>query len=390
MIRSRRALLKQAAVLGMAFPSLPVDWLQSQAEDEVIPFTDIPDNFSTRRGTDPDPNPGQNTYRLDWRKKQSWITPVEEFFAVGHYGYPRVDAATWRLRCDGMVGRKIELTLDQIKKRPRVEHTLVFECSGNRDRSLHGMVGNARWAGCKLTDVLKELQPTREAREAVFWAADTGKEEIRGKEYMQNFGRSMSLQEAMDSDAILAYEMNGQPLPVVHGFPVRLIVPGWYGIANVKWLERIELSPRRLMNRFMGRDYVTLMGRKVGDREEWVETSVGRARVKSMIVRLTRSRGAGGRLKVFGVAWGGDEPLERVELSVDGGAWRAVRLEAQPQSAAFAWTFWSQEIDALPDGAHTVAARATNRGGHLQPESLDEKKTYWEDNAIFRRPFKLG
>jgi hypothetical protein len=108
-----------------------------------------------------------------------------------------------------------------------------------------------------------------------------------------------------------------------------------------------------------------------------------------MVVRITRAR-PGARLKLFGVAWGGDEPLERVEISVDGGAWRTVRLEPQPQPAAFAWTFWSQEIDALADGAHTVAARAANRGGQVQPESLDEKKTYWEDNAIFRRPFKLG
>ena len=387
--RSRRSLLRQAPVLGLGLflPRWPAAWPQN--EDEVLPFTDVPENFSTRRGSEPEANPGQNTYRLDWRRLQSWITPVEEFFAVAHYGVPRVDAPAWRLRCEGAIERPRAFTLEELRRRPRVEHTLVFECSGNRDRSLHGMVGNARWTGASLRDLLRELGPAREAREAIFWAADSGKEEIRGSEYLQNFARAMSLEEAMDSNAILAYEMNGQPLPVVHGFPVRVIVPGWYGIANVKWVERIELSPRRLMNRFMGRDYVTLMGRKSGERQEWVETSITRMQVKSVAVRVTRRReGSGDRLKVFGVAWSGSDALRSVEVSIDDGPWQAARLE--PREPPFAWTFWTLEAPGVAAGAHTVASRATDRAGHAQPANLDLKKTYWEDNAVFRRPFKVA
>ena len=182
--RSRRSLLRQAPVLGLGLflPRWPAAWPQN--EDEVLPFTDVPENFSTRRGSEPEANPGQNTYRLDWRRLQSWITPVEEFFAVAHYGVPRVDAPAWRLRCEGAIERPRAFTLEELRRRPRVEHTLVFECSGNRDRSLHGMVGNARWTGASLRDLLRELGPAREAREAIFWAADSGKEEIRGSGFM--------------------------------------------------------------------------------------------------------------------------------------------------------------------------------------------------------------
>ena len=162
------------------------------------------------------------------------------------------------------------------------------------------MLGNATWAGASLKDLLHELKPLADAKEAIFWAADEGEETIRGNKYPMHFARSMALDDAVRSDAILAYEMNGQPLPVGHGFPVRLLVPGWYGVANVKWLTKIELSDTRFMNRFMGRDYVTVMGRQVGDHVEYTETSVGSQRVKSVVARVRRS--AAGRVKIFDVA----------------------------------------------------------------------------------------
>ena len=291
-----------------------------------------------------------------------------------------VDAATWRLRIVGLAGKSLDLTLADLRRRPRVEKTVTFECSGNQRSAFHGMVGTATWAGASLREILEEVRPASDVVEAVFWAADKGKETIRGSEYEQNFARSMSLGDALQADAIVAYEMNGAPLTVGHGAPARLVVPGWYGIANVKWLERIELSDRRLMNRFMGRDYVTIIGREVDGRVEYFERSVTRQRVKSVIARVTRT---GDRFRVFGAAWSDGTPLRSVEVRIDGGAWQAATLDDRRNP--FAWTFFTLETKALPAGPHELTSRATDTLGRVQPENLDLKKTYWEDNAQWTR-----
>jgi DMSO/TMAO reductase YedYZ molybdopterin-dependent catalytic subunit len=220
----------------------------------------------------------------------------------------------------------------------------------------------------------------------IFWGADQGEEALRNAKYPMRFGRSMSLGEALEeTDAIVAYEMNGEPLPAAHGFPARLIVPGWYGVTNVKWLSAIELSDTRFANRFMGRDYVTIMGRQVGDTVEYTETLVARQRVKSVVARVTR---ANGRINVFGAAWTDGTPLRSVEVKVDEGAWQAARLDTQKNP--YAWTFFNFDAGALAPGAHTVVSRATDTRGRTQPAALDMKKTYWEDNAQFPRPFTLS
>jgi Oxidoreductase molybdopterin binding domain/Mo-co oxidoreductase dimerisation domain len=175
----------------------------------------------------------------------------------------------------------------------------------------------------------------------------------------------------------------------VHGSPLRLVVPGWYGVSNVKWLKRIELSPRRYLGRFMGRDYVTIMGQKKGDRIEYTETSVTRMRVKSVIARVSRSASGSGRLSVSGAAWTDGTPLQTVDVQVDDGPWRAARLDRQPVPAPHAWTLWSAEIDALPPGSHTIASRATDRRGNTQPMDLSLKKSNWENNAIWPRRIRV-
>jgi len=356
--------------------AIPNAWLA--ADEEVIPFTDVPADFSTKRG--------DAVVRFDLRELKTWITPNEAFFAVQHYNVPQIDAATWKLETSGLISQAKTFTLDDLKKRPRVERTVFFECSGNRAQSVHGLLGNAAWAGAGLADLLHELKPRPEAKETIFWAADEGEETIRGNKCPMHFARSMALDDATRSDAILAYEMNGQPLTAGHGFPVRLVAPGWYGVANVKWLNRIELSDTRFMNRFMGRDYVTVMGRQVGDRVEYTETSVGRGRVKSVVARVTRQ--PGGRVKIFGAAWTDGTPLRGVEVSVDKGEWQPAKLEAQQNP--FAWTFFSLEIPALAPGSHTMVSRATDRAGRSQPASLELKKTYWEDNAQFTRTIMVS
>src|SRR6059036_2541713 len=202
----RRTFVRQAGLAGLALSAgaipaweLPDAWLA--ADEEVIPFTDVPADFSTKRG--------DTVVRFDLRELRSWITPTDQFFGVQHYGVPKVDAAAWRLETAGLFGQTRTWTLDDLKKRPRIERTVFFECSGNRAQAVHGLLGNATWAGASLKDLLHELKPL----------ADASEETIRGNKYPMHFARSMALDDAVRSDAILAYEMNGQPLPVGHGFP---------------------------------------------------------------------------------------------------------------------------------------------------------------------------
>jgi len=384
---TRREVLSQLGVVTVGLAVTPVrgwpaPWF---TQDAIVPFTDVPEGFTGTREARPGQFPGQNRFAQDLRALDSWVTPVEDFLVVAHYGYNELDASTYRLGVRGLVQRSLTLSLDQLKARPRVERTTVFECGGNSAGRFHGMVGNATWAGTELLPLLEESGPMEDAKEVHFWGADSGTEEIRGNEYEQYFGRSMSMEQIRETSPIVAYEMNGEPLTVVHGFPVRLIVPGWYGVSQVKWLTGIELSADRMMGRFMAKDYVTLMGREVNGRTEWVETSVTRQRPKSVIARVTRQ---GGRFTVFGVAWSDGTPLDRVEVRVDGGAWSAAELDRP--SDPHSWTFFTLEIPALPAGEHTLVSRATDTAGHAQPDDLDMKRTYWENNEIFERTISVA
>ena len=373
---SRREMLKQAGLVSVGLAATPVPgWPASWFKQEVtvVPFTDMA-NYR-----------GASRMAKDLRELTSWLTPTEDFFSIGHYGTPEVDASAYRLQVTGLVERPITLTLDELKARPKVEPTTVFECSGNSRGLVHGMVGNATWAGAALIPLLAEVRPTADSREVYFWGADTGTEEIRGQEYEQNFARSMSLEHVNELGPILAYEMNGEPLPAAHGFPVRLIVPGWYGIAQVKWLERIELGVDRLMTRFMAKDYVTLMGREENGRTEWLETSVTHQRVKSVIARVTRAED---QFTIFGAAWSDGTPLDRVEVRVDDGAWRAATMDRPDDPHT--WTFFTFETEGLTPGEHTLVSRATDVDGRTQPVDLSMKLTRWVNNELFERTIQVS
>jgi DMSO/TMAO reductase YedYZ molybdopterin-dependent catalytic subunit len=389
---NRRAAIQQVIALGAGLALVPdAAWSAALQLDgrELVPFEDVPANFSTKR-TPPQGQtftlPGEDAAGIDLRTIGAKTPPLETFI-VSHYGNPAVDAAAWRLTIDGNAGRPLTLTLDELRKRPRVELTTMFECGGNREQIQNRLISAATWTGTPLKALLEDARPSRDVLEAIFWGTDEGEETIRNAKYQMNFARSMSIEDAQSAGAILAYEVEGQPLPAVHGFPVRLIVPGWYGVSNVKWLKRIELSPRRFMGRFMGRDYVTIMERKVGDRTEYTETSVTRMLVKSVIMRVTKPASGSGPLTVVGAAWGDGTPLQRVDVQVDGGAWLPAKLE--PGRNQYAWTFWSLDIPALAAGSHRVASRATDRLGRTQPQELGAKKSNWENNAIWTRTIKV-
>ena len=389
-VLTRRAAIQQVVLAGAGLTLIPefgwpAAW-QLDASRALVPFEDIPENFATKR-TGEFKLPGQDALGIDLRAV-TMKTPVNETFTVAHYNTPSIEAAQWRLSLEGNAARPMRVTLDELKKRPRVERTVTFECGGNREGVMHRMMSTCSWTGASLKDLLNDVRPANDVVDVVFWGADRGEETIRTGKYEMNFARSMSIADAAASDAILAYEVDGSPLPIVHGFPVRLIVPGWYGVANVKWLDRIELSPRRFLGRFMGRDYVTIAGRQVGDRVEYTETSVTRILVKSMVARVTRPSGStAGPLTVTGVAFTDGTPLDKVEVQVDGGPSRPARLEAQRNP--YAWTYWSLDVDTLPPGSPTVASRATDRRGRTQPVDLSMKKSNWENNAIWVRKIRV-
>ena len=215
---------------------------------------------------------------------------------------------------------------------------------------VRGLIGTARWAGTPLAPVLAEAGVLAGGREVVFWGADAGEETVRGVAMPQHFARSMSLADATDANLLLAYEMNGAPLPAAHGAPLRLIAPGWYGVANVKWLTRVEVRDTRLMNRFMARDYVTIREEppaEAGGPPVWAETSVGRARLKSAPARVTR---LGGQHRITGAAWGA--PIAGVEVRIDGGPWLPATLDRTPgEDSPFAWTLWALDWGAPAPGS---------------------------------------
>ena len=205
---------------------------------------------------------------------------------------------------------------------------------------------------------------------------------IRNVTMMQNFARSMSLADAMSPRNILAYEMNGEALPDANGYPLRLIAPGWYGIANVKWLKRIEIRDRRFMNQFMGRDYVTIREEERDGETVWAETSVGRMNLKSAPARITRNDEGH---RITGAALGA--PIERVEVRIDEGPWQPATLDRE--EAEFAWTIWYLDWPDAAPGEHTVTPRAIDADGTIQPAMDDpliaNKHTYWESNGQVTR-----
>ena len=368
-LHSSAAAMAAAALPHFAFPALA-------AGEEVIAFEDTP-KFDPAKP------------RLPWEQTSEWLTPQDQFFFVGHYGFPEVKLADWKLELGGLVGKPLAVTLEELKKRPSREYVATMECSGNGPTG--GLIGNAKWKGTPLAGLLKEAKVAPEAVEAVFFAADSGTEKIRGADYKQNFARSLPVAEAMSNDVLLCYEMNGQALNDKHGAPVRLIVPGHYGVAWVKWLNRIELHDRKYLGRFMGRDYVTIRGEKRGAETIWRETSVGRMNLKSVPSRVVKR--TDGKLVIQGAAWDDGTPIKRVDVKIDSGEWLQAKLD-ESHKEPYTWRFWSLEWLAATPGEHTISSRATNAKGKVQPAASDDaialKKTYWEANQMAVRKIKLA
>jgi DMSO/TMAO reductase YedYZ molybdopterin-dependent catalytic subunit len=298
------------------------------------------------------------------------LTPTGLHYLLVHFDIPWVDPAAWRLRVGGNVRKELALDLDGVRRRPRRTLAVTFECAGNgRARLsprpisqpwLNEAVSTAEWTGTPLAGLLEEAGLKPETVELVFTGADHGVE----KGYEHDYARSLSVEEVMRPDVLLAYEMNGRPLEPQHGFPLRLVVPGWYGMTQVKWLSRIEAVTAPFEGYQQRVAY--LYRRDADDPGE----PVTRMQPRALLLPpgfpdfLTRRRTLdAGRVIVQGRAWSGHSAISRVEFGVDG-RWTDASL-AQPASP-FAWRAWTAEWQATP-GDHVLSCRATDAAGNRQP-----------------------
>ncbi|MFN8066360.1 MAG: molybdopterin-dependent oxidoreductase [Vicinamibacterales bacterium] len=386
--QSRRDILKTLGLagIGLSVANLPGFTLPALAQGEtVVPFSDFPANFN--------PNPNATTRNYDIRKIDGPYTPPDQFFTTQHYGHPTVDAASWRLKVSGMVTSPLSLSLDDLKKMGNRELIAGFECSGNSPRLVQGFAGNGKWTGIPLRLVLDQAGVSRDAREFVFFGADKGQEEIEWRTQKftveQQFGRSLTREQALSGEPFLAWALNGQPLTVHQGSPLRLLVPGWYGVANVKWLSNIHVQAEPYMGKFQTRWYRTLREENIGGIVMPKETGVSKMRLKSVIARVTTSGNK--NYKVTGFVLNDGTPIRSVEVQVDGGAWQKATLSPDT-SATYGWKLFTFDWNTPAAGEHTLVSRVTDTNGVVQPTAADlaNKKTFLEDNGQFPRKITIA
>lgn len=370
--------MRMAGGAGVALATASLPWPALAQGEELVPFLDAPATPAGRGGMVRRP-PTLETF----------LTPNDQFFAIQHYNVPTTDPAAYRLRIGGLVKQPLEVTLAELQKRPRLEQVVGFECSGNNNARGNPLVGNARWAGTSVAALLRDAGLKRNGREVVFYSADTSREEVTHggatASVDQHFARAMSAEEAQQPEVMLAWEMNGAPLPVAHGAPVRLIVPGWYGVANVKWLDRIDVQDARFMGKYMAREYVSLRGVDMAGETVWNESSVSRIRLKSAIGRVTR-RGTACHITGFALTDG--TPLKAIEVKIDDGPWRPAAL--WKDNTPYSWKLFTYTWANPPQGEHTVVSRAIDVHGEIQPAQADSsRKTRWENNEQFARRIAL-
>jgi sulfane dehydrogenase subunit SoxC len=306
------------------------------------------------------------------------LTPVGAHYLLTHYDIPFVPADTYRLEITGAVRRSLTLELADLRSRPTVTTVVTMECAGNgRARFaprpvsqpwLQEAVGTMAWTGTPLAPLLQEAGLEDAAVDVVFTGADHGVE--RGVE--QDYQRSLTVAKARDESVLLAWECNGADLPPQHGAPLRLVVPGWYGMASVKWLTRIDV----VTSRFDGPQMRAYRLRQSSDE---VGVPLTRIAPRALVVPpgfpdfMSRRRVLPvGRHVLEGRAWSGHGPVVEVEVSVDGGdSWRAA--EPDPPVGSFAWRRWTLPWDADLPGRYVLSARAVDATGRAQPTDLAEQ-----------------
>lgn len=304
----------------------------------------------------------------------SWLTPVEHFYVRSHMPTPpALEAATWTLQVDGEVDAPITLTLDELKKMPSASITSVLECAGNGRaffdppvagiQWVRGAVGNARWTGVRLADILKRAGVKASGRFVTMNGAD------RGMGQQPDFIRQLPIDKALHPDTLVAYDMNGEPLPAWHGFPLRVIVPGWEGAYAIKWLTNLRVLDREFDGFWVATGYrypvkSVAPGSAVDPKDMAPLTGLV---VKSLLTQpLEGTKLPMGTIDVAGFAWAGETDIARVDVSIDNGAtWRPARLVGE--RAKYAWRRFEFAFDPARPESYLIMSRATDAKGRTQP-----------------------
>jgi DMSO/TMAO reductase YedYZ molybdopterin-dependent catalytic subunit len=310
------------------------------------------------------------------------VMPAARFYVRNHFRAPAIDANAWRLEVTGLVEHPLALGLHELSRLPAATGVVTLECAGNGRYALDppvdgepwrlGAVSTAEWTGVLLDEVLDRAGTLPAAREVVFRGADHGV--VAGRPGEIHFERSLALDAARDSQALLAYAMNGEALPLQHGYPLRLVVPSWYGVASVKWLTTIKLAGRPFDGYFQTAKY-------------WYETdTAAREPVTQQRVRaLITHPGEGetltpGEHTVRGVAWSGTAPIARVEVCLNDGPWHQARLIGDRRRHS--WQWWELITTLTQPGTTTIRARATDLAGRTQPQAPQWNRHGYGNNAI--------
>jgi DMSO/TMAO reductase YedYZ molybdopterin-dependent catalytic subunit len=313
------------------------------------------------------------------------VMPTARFYVRNNFPIPNLDASSFRLSVTGQVERPLTLSLRELHNMRSQAEVVTLECAGNGrtlfdppvpgERWQYGAVSTAEWSGVPLCDILDRAGVRSSAREVRFRGADGG--EVDNKRGTIHFERSLPVDQARSADAILAYAMNGEPLPIQHGFPLRLVVPGWYGVASVKWLTEIEVTDQPFEGHYQTEKYVYYWNRNGKETSEPVTLQ----RVRALITEPAPGQEAGpGDLVVRGVAWSGAAPIAKVEVRVNDGDWREARLVGERKRHS--WQWWELLARFDQPGEVTLRARATDMAGRTQPERAEWNKLGYGNNGI--------
>jgi DMSO/TMAO reductase YedYZ molybdopterin-dependent catalytic subunit len=366
----RRQFFRGAAMTAAAALAWGRYPLLSWAEDapSLIPREKDPDNLE-----------------FPFASLDSFLTPNKLFYVRNHFAAPKLDAETWRLKVEGAVKKPLELTHAEILKLPARTVPVTLECAGNGRAFLEpkakgvpwqlGAVGTSEWTGVTLASVLERAGVKSEAVDVVLEGADFGEVKNEPKpDGKLHFARGLPLAKALKPEVLLAHRMNGEALPVAHGFPLRAVVAGWYGMASIKWLQRIVVTDRPFHGYEQTTDY-TVWVRRDGLP---ILTPLASMEVKANIARPAAGEvvPAGKPYRIHGAAWAGESDLSKVEISTDGGtSWSLAGLV--DESKPYCWRRWEYTWEKPTAGKHQLLARATDGSGRTQPAKRDpDRRNY--------------